>query len=416
MIPVDTDRFLADLQALRAFGAFRTGVHRPTYSPDDMAARHWLIERMAEVGLDPVMDGIGTVLGRHPGPGPKLLCGSHLESQNEAGWLDGALGVMAALALARAGLAVDVVAFADEEGHYGSFIGSRSFTGLLDEAEIDRLANRYHDKPLRQALAEAGLAGRPRVQLADGRYRGFLEMHIEQGTVLEGQELQVGVVTGIVAIWQYRIVIEGQQDHAGGTTMAERRDAGLAAVRLLAWLDAEFPRHCGERTVWTVGRITLSPGAASIIPGRAEVLFQMRDMSVEMLERLEAVLRRGVQESNRRERCRAALEVVSQSQPAPCDAGLQTALAEAAEQVAPGRWTRLPSGAGHDAQYMARVMPSAMLFVPSIGGVSHYWAEDTAVEDLAAGVRVLAEAANLLRQPYPRVSVGGPSPGGGDGD
>ena len=399
MIPVDTDRFLADLQALRAFGAFRTGVHRPTYSPDDMAARHWLIERMAEAGLDPVMDGIGTVLGRHAGAGPKLLCGSHLESQNEAGWLDGALGVMAALALARAGLAVDVVAFADEEGHYGSFIGSRSFTGLLDEAEIDRLANRYHNKPLREALAEAGLAGRPRVELEAGRYQGFLEMHIEQGTVLESQGLQVGVVTGIVAIWQYRIVIEGQQDHAGGTTMAERRDAGLAAVRLLAWLDVEFPRHCAERTVWTVGRITLSPGAASIIPGRAEVLFQMRDMSGEVLERLEAVLRRGVQESNRRERCSAVLEVVSQSQPAPCDAMLQAALAEAAERVAPGRWTRLPSGAGHDAQYMARVMPSAMLFVPSIGGVSHHWAEDTVVEDLAAGVQVLAEAASLLQPP-----------------
>ena len=398
MIPVDTDRFLADLQALRAFGAFRTGVHRPTYSPDDMAARHWLIERMAEVGLDPVMDGIGTVLGRHAGPGPKLLCGSHLESQNEAGWLDGALGVMAALALARAGLAVDVVAFADEEGHYGSFIGSRSFTGLLDEAEIDRLANRYHNKPLREALAEAGLAGRPRVELEVGRYQGFLEMHIEQGTVLEGGGMQVGVVTGIVAIWQYRIVIEGQQDHAGGTTMAERRDAGLAAVRLLAWLDAEFPRHCAERTVWTVGRITLSPGAASIIPGRAEVLFQMRDMSAEVLQRLEAVLRRGVQESNRRERCSAVLEVVSQSQPAPCDPLLQTALAEAAERVAPGRWTRLPSGAGHDAQYMARVMPSAMLFAPSIGGVSHHWAEDTAVEDLAVGMQVLAEAADLLQR------------------
>ena len=399
MIPVDTGRFLADLQALRAFGAFRTGVHRPTYSADDMAARHWLLARLAEAGLDPVMDGIGTVLGRHPGPGPKLLCGSHLESQNEAGWLDGALGVMAALALARSGLPVDVVAFADEEGHYGSFIGSRSFTGLLDEAEIDRLTNRYHGKPLRQALAEAGLAGRPRVELDPGRYRGFLEMHIEQGTVLESQGLQVGVVTGIVAIWQYRIVIEGQQDHAGGTTMAERRDAGLAAVRLLAWLDAEFPRHCAERTVWTVGRITLSPGAASIIPGRAEVLFQMRDMSAEVLERLEAVLRRGVQESNRRERCSAVLEVVSQSQPAPCDALLQAALAEAAARVAPGRWTRLPSGAGHDAQYMARVMPSAMLFVPSVGGVSHHWAEDTAVEDLAVGVQVLAEGANLFQRP-----------------
>ena len=392
-IQPDTDRFLADLNALRRIGAYRTGVHRPTFSPEDMESRRWLMDRMAEAGLEPSIDGIGNVYGRHPGPGPKLLAGSHIESQNQAGWLDGALGVLSALALARAGLPVDVVAFADEEGHYGSFIGSRSFTGLLEEAEIDRLANRYHGKPLRDALAEAGLAGRPRLALEEGRHKGFLEMHIEQGTTLENAGEQVGVVTGIVAIWQYRIVFEGMQDHAGGTTMIERKDAGLAAVRMLAWLDAEFPKHCGERTVWTCGRIALEPGAPSIIPGKAEVLFQFRDISMEVLERLDGVLRHAVWESNRRERCTATLEVVSQSKPALCDPGLQAALAGAAEALAPGKWRHMPSGAGHDAQYLARKMPAAMLFVPSIGGISHHWAEDTKPEDLAMGLRVLAEGA-----------------------
>ena len=389
----DTDAFLADLHALRKIGAFRTGVHRPTYSPDDMESRRWLMERMTEAGLQPEIDGIGNVLGRHPGAGPKLLSGSHIESQNEAGWLDGALGVVAGLHLAKAGLAVDAIAFADEEGHYGSFIGSRSFTGLLDESEIDTLKNRYHNKPLRTALEEAGLAGKRRIQMEEGRYRGFLETHIEQGTGLESADHAVGVVTGIVAIWQYRILFEGMQDHAGGTTMAERKDAGLAAVRLLAWLDQEFPKQCGPRTVWTCGRIALSPGAASIIPGQAEVLFQFRDISMDVLVRLDALLARGVQESNRRERCRAMLEVVSQSKPAICDEGLQQDLAAAAELLAPGRWQYMPSGAGHDAQYMARKMPSAMLFVPSIGGISHHWAEDTSDEDLAMGFRVLYEGA-----------------------
>ena len=398
MTEVDTDRFLADLHDLRRIGAFRTGVHRPTYSAVDMESRRWLMDRMAEAGLVPEMDGIGNVLGRHPGPGPKLLCGSHIESQNEAGWLDGSLGVCAALALARAGLPVDAVAFADEEGHYGSFIGSRSFLGILEEAEIDRLANRYHGKPLRDALAEAGLADRPRMHVEPGRHCGFLEMHIEQGTTLESAGLQVGVVTGIVAIWQYRIVIDGQQDHAGGTTMAERRDAGLAAVRLLAWIDAEFPRHCGERTVWTAGRIALSPGAASIIPGRAEILFQIRDISAEVLARMKEVLRRAVQESNRRERCTAVLEVMSESTPAPCDPAWQDALSAAAESVVPGGWTRLPSGAGHDAQYLARVMPSAMLFVPSIGGISHHWTEDTSEQDLRVGIRVMGQGASRFLQ------------------
>ena len=389
----DTDAFLSDLYALRQIGAFQTGVHRPTYSPVDMQSRHWLMQRMRESGLEPTLDGIGNVFGRNPARGQALLAGSHLETQNEAGWLDGALGVVSALHLARAGLPVDVVAFADEEGHYGSFIGSRSFTGLLEETEIDTLRNRYDNKPLRQALAEAGLADEPRLQIEEGRYRGFLEMHIEQGTELENADERAGIVTGIVAIWQYKLIFEGQQDHAGGTTMAERRDAGLAAVRLLAAIDAEFPRHVGPRTVWTCGRITLSPGAASIIPGRAEVMFQFRDISTDILVRLDTVLRRAVQESNRKERCQATLEVVSQSRPAICDENLQSALAAGAELLAPSKWRYMPSGAGHDAQYLSRKIPTAMLFVPSIGGISHHWAENTSDDDLAMGFRVLYEGA-----------------------
>ena len=389
----DTDAFLSDLYALRQIGAFRTGVHRPTYSVPDMQSRDWLMRRMHDSGLDPVMDGIGNVLGRNPAGTGVLLAGSHIESQNEAGWLDGALGVVAALHLARAGLAVDVIAFADEEGHYGSFVGSRSFIGLLEESEIDALRNRYDDKPLRQALAEAGLADKPRLQVEEGRYRGFLEMHIEQGTELENADERVGIVTGIVAIWQYRLVFEGQQDHAGGTTMAERRDAGLAAVRLLAWVDNEFPKHVGPRTVWTCGRITLTPGAGSIIPGRAEVLFQFRDISTDVLVRLDTLLRRAVQESNRKERSHATLEVVSQSRPAICDEGLQSALAGGAEALAPSKWRYMPSGAGHDAQYLSRKMPTAMLFVPSIGGISHHWSENTSNDDLAMGLRIFYEGA-----------------------
>jgi N-carbamoyl-L-amino-acid hydrolase len=393
---LDTQRFLADLNTLRQIGAYKTGVHRPTFSKEDMESRHWLMQAMREAGLEPEIDGIGNVIGRHKGEGPRLLSGSHIETQNYAGWLDGALGVVSALALARAALPVDVIAFADEEGHYGSFIGSRSAIGLLEDAEIARLTNRYDGTPLRQALEKADLAGTPRFTLDRNRYRGFLETHIEQGTVLESAGEVAGVVTGIVAIWQYKIVITGMQDHAGGTTMAERRDAGLAAVRLLAWIDAHFPVHCGERTTWTTGRISLDPGAASIIPGSAEVLFQFRDIDIGTLERLDTLLSRAVQESNRRERCRAELEVVSQSQPIACDPTIQEALAASAQELAPGAWRRMPSGAGHDTQYVARIIPAGMLFVPSIGGISHNWAEDTKPEDLAMGLRILAGAAQRL--------------------
>ncbi|MCB4821626.1 Zn-dependent hydrolase [Roseicella aerolata] len=391
---LDAERFLRDLNELRQIGAYKTGVHRPTYSPQDMESRRWLMERMAEVGLEPSIDGIGNVYGRHKGPGPQLLAGSHIESQNYAGWLDGALGVVAGLALARAGLPVDVAAFADEEGHFeGGFLGSRSIIGDLTEEEIDRSRNRTDGTPLREALAAAGLAGKPRMQLEKGRHKGFFEMHIEQGTQLEKAGLRAGVVTGIVAIWQWRILIEGQQDHAGGTTMAERRDAGLAAIRLLAMLDQEMPRACGERSTWTTGRIALDPGAPSIIPGKADILFQFRDVEVPVLERMERCLRACVQESNRRERMTATLLNVSKATPALCDPAMMAALDAAAAKHAPGAWQRMPSGAGHDAQYIARMMPVAMLFTPSIGGISHHWAEDTKEEDLALCCRILADGA-----------------------
>jgi N-carbamoyl-L-amino-acid hydrolase len=393
---IDGAAFLADLDALRGIGTYKTGVHRPTYGADDMRARHWLMERMAACGLTPEIDGIGNVFGWHGGRVPKLLVGSHIESQNYAGWLDGCLGVVAGVALARAGLAVDVAAWADEEGHYASFPGSRSFVGQLSEAEIDAAKGRYQQKTMRQALQEAGLAGKKRITVTPGRHIGFLEMHIEQGGTLDRSGKRVGVVTGIVAIWQYRIVFEGAQNHAGTTTMAERKDAGLAAVRLLAAIDRAYPKVAGERSVWTTGRITLDPGAASIIPGGAEVMFQHRDVEMAVLERMEDCLTRLVAEADAAGPCRVRLEVVGKATPALCDARLQDALAEAAERRAPGKWRRMPSGAGHDAQYLAQVMPAAMLFTPSINGISHHWTEDTKREDLVLGAEVLADAAAAL--------------------
>jgi len=394
MTDIDTQAFLHDLHELRKIGQFRTGVHRPTYSPQDMESRRWLMDRLAVCGLDVSMDGVGNVYGRHPGPGPHLLVGSHIETQNEAGWLDGALGVVAGIALSRAGLPVDVCAFADEEGHFDvGFLGSRSIIGEVTEAEIDGSRNRTDGTSLRDALRAAGLDGRSRMTLEPGRHKGFLEMHIEQGTQLEQAGLRIGVVTGIVAIWQWRLVVQGQQDHAGGTTMAERKDAGLTAVRLLAAIDSEFPRIAGERSTWTTGRIALDPGAPSVIPGRADVLFQFRDVSMDVLERMEAGLRALVREANRRERCPVTLEGINKAIPALCDPAMMRALAGAADALAPGAWQYMPSGAGHDAQNIARKMPAAMLFVPSIGGISHHWSEDTKDEDLVLGVQVLGETA-----------------------
>ncbi len=406
MPAIDPDRVLGDLRELARFGAYKTGVHRPSLSLQDIEARHWFAARLEAAGLDARIDGIANVIGYSRAPGARVLAGSHLESQNYAGWLDGPLGVIYALEAARvlgadpslADVGVDVAAWFDEEGHFGSFLGSRSFVGLLTEDDIEQATNRYDGRRLRDALEGAGLAGRPREQLQPGRYRGFFEAHIEQGDTLDQSGLKIGVVTAIVAIWQYRLTATGEQNHAGTTSMARRKDAGLALVRLLSTIDRRFPEICGERTVWTTGRITLEPGAPSIVPGRAEALFQFRDADPAVLDRLHAELFRLVEEANAGARCQIEVEVMSQSTPAVMDETLQRAIEAAAAEHCPGQAIRLPSGAGHDAQYLARKMPAAMLFVPSIGGISHHWSENTADKDIVHGAQVFCDAvARVLR-------------------
>ena len=406
MPSIQPERILGDLYKLRTFGTYKTGVHRPTFSPDDVAARQWLVERMTEAGLDAQIDGIGNVVGMSRAGGRKVLSGSHLESQNYAGWLDGALGVMCALEAARAlrddpsasDLGVDVIAFCDEEGHFGSYLGSRSFIGDVTDAEIDRAKDRTHGKPLRQALAEAGYAGRPRLRIDPKRYVGYFEAHIEQGGSLELASLKIGVVTAIVGLWDYRIKVAGHQNHAGTTTMRERRDAGLTLIRLIAAIDKAFPPLAGSRSVWTCGRMEFDPGAPSIIPGEARAMFQFRDDDPEVLERLQQEVMRHVAALNAAGPCSVAVEIIRQSTPAVMDELLQQALDDAAAAHAPGLSVRMRSGAGHDAQHIARIIPSAMMFVPSIGGISHHWSENTSDEDIVLGARVFTDAiARVLR-------------------
>lgn len=399
MPAIDPDRVLGDLRSLRRFGAYETGVHRPTFSSQDVEARHWFAARLAEAGLEARIDGIGSVFGFGRGEGPKVLTGSHLESQNYAGWLDGPLGCVYGLEAARVlGEGVEVAAFCDEEGHFGSFLGSRSFVGLLSEEDIDAARNRYDGTPLREALARAGFSGRPREQVQPGRYRAFVEAHIEQGDTLEQAGLKIGVVTAIVAIWQYRLVATGEQNHAGTTSMARRKDAGLALVRLLAEIDRRFPEIAGPRSVWTAGRIAFEPGAASIVPGRAEALFQFRDADPDTLERLQAELFALAEAASANGPCPVTVETMARSTPARMDEALQAAIEAAAQAHCPGKALRMPSGAGHDAQYLARAMPAAMLFVPSIGGISHHWTENTADADIVLGAQVYCDAVARILQ------------------
>ena len=405
MVRIAPQRLMADLRELRSFGTTGTGVVRPAFSDVDIASRHWLVKKLTEAGLDARIDGIGNVFGRSRNSGKALLTGSHSDTQPTGGWLDGAMGVIYGLEAARAlgeceetrHLALDVASWVDEEGAYFTCLGSRSF---CDDVTPDQIANAEgNGRPLTRAISEAGLDGAAPARLEEGRYAGYLEAHIEQGPHLEAEGKRIGVVTAIVGIRDYELVFSGTQNHAGTTPMPLRRDAGKALLEFAGRIDTAFARVAGETSVWTIGRVAFEPGAPSIIPGRAEMTLQFRDPTVSRLDAMDEELKALVAATN--EGGPVAVSVApfdDHVAPALMDAGLQDALAAAAERHAPGDWVRMPSGAGHDAQVIAKRIPSAMLFVPSIGGVSHDFAEDTHEDDIVLGCQVFTSAAAAILQ------------------
>lgn len=401
---IDPDRLLGDLRRIADFGRYQTGVHRPHLSPQDVESRRWLADRMKEAGLEPVIDRVGTVLGRSPKSGPRLLIGSHSDTQPRGGWLDGVMGVIYGLEVARAlaedpgtaHLAIDVASWADEEGHWGQMTGSRSFVGLFGEADIDKARHRDDGTPMRQALEAAGLENAPRVQFEEGRYRGYLEAHIEQGGLLEAAGKRIGVVTAIVGIFQYRLTFSGIQNHAGTTPMPIRKDAGVAMMRLYNDVMEKFPAISGPRSVWTVGKMSIEPGAPAIIPGRAEMVLQFRDADIKVLEAFEAALLEIVAQQQRKGPCAIDCMSLSKTKPLLMDDRFLDAIEKSAETHAPHKHVRMPSGAGHDAQVIGLKMPAAMMFVPSIGGISHHFTENTEDADIVLGCRVFADAAATI--------------------
>lgn len=397
-LPIDPDRFLDDLHALRRFGASGVGkgVVRPAYSAADIAAREWLAGRMAEAGLEARFDAMGNLFGL---AGEKsLLVGSHSDSQPEGGWLDGALGVIAGLEIARAARAaggppVSVVSFQDEEGRFGVTTGSTVWSGAMDQDAADALTDRA-GVTLGEARAAMGhLAGEA---VDPGQFTGFLEMHIEQGPWLHQAGEAVGVVSDIVGIRDMRITYHGEQNHAGTTPMHLRRDAfqGLAAFNAL--ITERFRNVVTPQTVWTIGHVRLHPDAHSIVPGRAVFSMQWRDGDAERLGRMEEIIRATAREVGEERGIGVDFGEILGLEPVPMAAHLQTALCESAEALAPGRWRRMQSGALHDATNVSRLMPAAMLFVPSIGGISHAFEEDTDEADLVTGLKVLAGAVATL--------------------
>lgn len=397
------DRLLDSLRQLAQFGKTGTGVNRLSFTHADRAARSWLLEQMRAAGLDARIDGIGNVYGQATGVDHAVLIGSHTDSVPKGGWLDGAMGVLYGLEIARtrhesqatlAHLGVDVISFADEEGTYRALAGSLSFCGELSDADIKKAKN-TGGTSLEQALAQAGYAGQSRTGLDPARHLAYFEGHIEQGPRLEVENKKIGIVTTIVGIRRNRLTCLGQADHAGTTPMRLRKDAGAAMITLCARLLERFKQAGSELSVWNIGHVVFAPGAGNVVPNSAQALVEFRDPQPPVLDRLQDAIDATAAEYHGRGGVSVEVEHLLSIAPADMDATLVDTIETATRNRAVPAM-RMPSGAGHDAMVLSRYLPSAMLFIPSIGGRSHDVAENTDEEDIRLGADILADSLELL--------------------
>jgi allantoate deiminase len=401
-------RAMARLTTLRAITDVPGRLERLFLSPAHRRAADAVADMMREAGCDTVrIDALGTVVGRYEGdsPGlPALLVGSHIDTVRDAGAFDGTLGVVAAIgvveALARAGerlpFAVEALAFGDEENvRFPSLLSSsRALAGTLDAGVTDlRDADgvKLGDALLAFGGDPAGVAA-----LARGRADtlGYLEVHIEQGPVLEAEGLPVGVVTAINGASRRRVVVTGEAGHAGTVPMGLRRDALATAAEMV--LAAQRIGGEAPERVATIGILTVEPGAANVIPGRVAFTLDARSPSDADREAMVSAIEAAFRAIAARRGAGVTIELISDTRACPCDEGLSGLLAEAVTRRQVGL-RRLPSGAGHDAMAMAALCPVAMLFVRCKGGISHNPAEDITEADADMALRVLLDAVRRYR-------------------
>ncbi|HYB72791.1 MAG TPA: Zn-dependent hydrolase [Candidatus Sulfotelmatobacter sp.] len=402
---VNFPRLKADLEALGRIGrAPGGGITRPSFSDADMEARRWFQGRLREAGLEPRLDGAGNITARSgDGGGPAVFLGSHLDSVPNGGMFDGALGTLAALEALRVvrerGLRLkrplELVAFTDEEGAFGGFFGSYAFTGALTP-EMVRAQQDVRGLRLADAMARRGLDAMqaPAARRDPAGIHAYLELHIEQGPVLERLRLPIGIVETICGIRRWAVTMRGRADHAGTTPMDARKDALVAAADLVVRahrLGLEAAPH-GRATV---GVLRADPGVANIVPERAELILELREQDPAALEALAA---RGAELAAAAARA-WGLEVeiapLLRIDPVPMAPAVQAAIAGAAQALGL-KAHRMPAGAGHDAQVVGRVARAGMVFVACRDGRSHSpleHADDAACEN---GANVLLHAALAL--------------------
>jgi N-carbamoyl-L-amino-acid hydrolase len=400
---VDAERVIADLRELARRTAGPEGARRVCWTAEWALARDFLRELLATLPVEVSTDQAGNLWAVRRGRRPDTVAvGSHLDSVPSGGWLDGALGVMAGVEVLRVHAeatpecSLALVDWADEEGaRFGrSLLGSSAFAGTLD-AEAARQLVDGEGVALADALAEHGVSLDEMARAGEGRRDSicaYAELHIEQGPVLEAAGLPCGAVLGTVGVERHRVTFRGRAAHAGSTPMEVRRDAGVAAARTMAGL-GEVARAAGG--VCTAGRVQLDPGIATAVAGRAELLVDQRHLDPEALAEMLSGARELWNRSAESEGCAVEAERVWAIEPIPFDERLVAAARAACRDVA-GSDRALPSGALHDASELARIVPAAMIFSSSTGGISHAPEEDTPEPDLRRAIEAFGLLAGRL--------------------
>ena len=396
---VDGARLGTWLAAVGAFGRNPQGeVTRTAYSDADRDGRAYVRQLMTDAGLVVRVDAAGNLVGRRAGRDatlPPILFGSHVDSVPAGGNYDGPLGTLAAIEVARTlgehGVVtrhpLEVVVWQNEEG---GLVGSRIASGEFPARELDRVA--VSGRTLRDGITFLG--GDPAALANARRRRGeiaaYLELHIEQGDTLEREHVDIGVVEGIVGISQWTVTVDGFANHAGTTPMDRRQDALLSAARFIEMVNRVVRSQPG-RQVGTVGQIRAEPGAPNVIPGRVVLSLEVRDLDGAKIARLYGRIVDESRAIGHADGTTITFAPITDHAPAPTDPRVRTIIAEAARGL--GLTSRvLPSGAGHDAQEMARLAPTGMIFVPSVGGISHAPREFTRPQDCTNGANVLLQS------------------------
>lgn len=399
-LQIDLPRLQADIEALAEIGRDGDrGLYRMAFSPGDLAGRAWLKQRIADAGLELYEDGAANIHGRlhWDGRRPSVMTGSHLDTVPGAGHLDGALGVLVSLECLRRlqeldlplRHALEAVAFSDEEGRFGGLFGSQAIAGLLTPERIHN-ARDLDGISLSEAMAACGFDAMQALHArrSPDSLVAFVELHIEQGPVLDRQGCSVGVVSGIAGLFKWEIRLIGVANHAGTTPMDMRSDAFQGAAEFAAALARILDEHGSPRSVATIGRLELKPGAANVVPGLAQFSLDVRDTDPEVLAALGEACRRTLSSIARRRGLMFEFEVLSEITPVKCDPGIIAGIERAATELGIDSLT-LHSGAAHDTQIMNHVTRTGMVFVPSQEGRSHSTAEWTALEDIERGANTL---------------------------